>query len=440
MIMSPYHVYNITFNSSSQCLKKKCESYLGFDWVRKTACSAKIVCSELSNNICGNYGLVVATMEKTINQTILMNVCFTHSIYETNLMDRASVKVNLWRMPQTNFKITCYLWCTSDGEIPLPPQKDDTDYKLQIASSTVAEIGFDNQTIILAPVKVYQLHGKSSKCSSLRNPCKKSISFKQYFKPNMNFNVYCNSLGTGSCGNFGLKLANTTKEICFANTRYSFAMTKSVALELWYYDYTDSFNCNIWITEEGSNYEYPTLIEPAEKLPVSDHVMQTFSEKVHFGTQVPISPVKLYQLHLRDLDKVDCSQEICEVRVNFTWHWEAPCEASIYCTHLKDNICGDYGLKMVLEDKKSKDICQESVYTKFLLHSEAQLSLWFINGKLDFNARCYFWCQNDLAAKFWNTSLDTRLLIDLVRELRGLLFDLMLDPGFFLAKKNKTHC
>ena len=97
----------------------------------------------------------------------------------------------------------------------------------------------------------------------------------------------------------------------------------------------------------------------------------------------------------------------------FNWHWEDSCEAAIFCPELTDNTCGDYGLNLITYDTNA--ICQQDHLYETVLYDQAVLKLWYVPGSL-FNLQCYFWCNNSLAAKFWNSSYDAEILIKVVRQ------------------------
>ena len=166
-----------------------------------------------------------------------------------------------------------------------------------------------------------------------------------------------------------------------------------------------NFNCSFWTSDQpGEALEDQTY----EEIPMDESLLESSMREIRFSQTVPVSPVKVYELNYSNAN-ASCNLNICKSNVNFTWLWEKTCEQTIYCPLLSGNTCGDYGLTL----NNDQDICQQSTIYKSDLKHKSSLELWFENSA-NISLHCYYWCHNNVAAMFWNTSLDTDLLIDIV--------------------------
>ena len=48
-------------------------------------------------------------------------VCLSGSICRGSVQPGRSLRVSVWHVPHPDMELTCYFWCTADGE---PPSKD----------------------------------------------------------------------------------------------------------------------------------------------------------------------------------------------------------------------------------------------------------------------------------------------------------------------------
>ena len=58
-------------------------------------------------------------------------------------------------------------------------------------------------------------------------------------------------------------------------------------------------------------------------------------------------------------------------------------------------------------------ICHTNSIYKTNLEHRSSFKLWYQNSA-NISIHCYYWCHNNVAAIFWNTSHDTDLLIEIV--------------------------
>ena len=63
------------------------------------------------------------------------------------------------------------------------------------------------------------------------------------------------------------------------------------------------------------------------------------------------------------------------------------------CTKLTGDICGDYGLKLKVDEEKV-NICKTNVTTVLPIDEKGDVEYWYTQA-FDHEVDCYLWCQTD---------------------------------------------
>ncbi len=92
---------------------------------RQRSCQLKLLCSRLTGNICGDYGVIAAHV--AANRTTLQTASLCEERFEFSPNHRIRrydrLDLELWHhhagvgapLPEN---VTCFLWCSNDGSVP----------------------------------------------------------------------------------------------------------------------------------------------------------------------------------------------------------------------------------------------------------------------------------------------------------------------------------
>ena len=76
-----------------------------------------------------------------------------------------TVTLELWRMPEAEYKVECYFWCTLDGRVPETPhenkfRQDDIEKLINLTTGLtpiVVTSENDQEKQYVSPVTIYRL-------------------------------------------------------------------------------------------------------------------------------------------------------------------------------------------------------------------------------------------------------------------------------------------
>lgn len=101
------------------------ESFYQFQWYGfGSDCKASLVCSPLSGNICGSYGVTATYSSTTVNAppSSTQAVCHEGRYYLGTLGFLELLTIGFWQHKDAEaFYGQCYLWCSQDGNPPRKP-------------------------------------------------------------------------------------------------------------------------------------------------------------------------------------------------------------------------------------------------------------------------------------------------------------------------------
>ena len=397
ILVSPFRTYNVLNEASC---KDQCQ--VNFEWKRETICQARLTCLNLPHDACGSYIFEMKSIDDSRNKSFSQPICLENVLYESNLNPVGNkITLNINQIGSTANGLDCFFWCTYDGLVPLKPRNPFR--KVNGFGSELIDLKSDQ--VYLSPAKYYHLDIEDSVCP--QSFCQHKINLKQIRSSHDYLNIQCSKLGPDVCGSFGLNI-ESIHEICFKNQTFSFELAKEAILTIWsYQDSKVDIHCTIWTSTHPAKLH---IQHDPEKFPLNKTWTESHSISANFQSTVPVSPIKIYEINFKN-DSMKCETEFCTRKINLTWHWEEPCEEFFYCHHLSSNVCEDFGI-----DIGQESICHSQKIYRSTLFDETSIELWW-TADGNFDLRCHYWCHNDVAALFWNSSIDTNLLLDIVSSI-----------------------
>ena len=110
-----------------------------FIWHGQEACQSRMVCSKLSGNPCGDYGVSVGDSSGKKkhnfnfdfpNYTFFLlsvekkTLCLKGDLHRGQVEPHTSLSVEIWHVPSPDMNMSCYLWCTESGQLPIVDSED----------------------------------------------------------------------------------------------------------------------------------------------------------------------------------------------------------------------------------------------------------------------------------------------------------------------------
>ena len=450
-LVSPLYVYTLEVSraSSGKCAQSVCNSKYNLDWLGMETCQGKFVCTKLSDNICGDYGLKIS-----VNGLQTNNVCHPNQVVAYQMTTGDEIELNLWQTPQAFFGLKCYMWCTSSGQLPKgssvgtetlsPSVLQELNGILNdgsMKSSQFSTLDWESKGSVdkpkasgLSPVKIYQLvtdmeetgNAKENEdCTNGVCVFEKEMSWNG--KSTCEFNFACTKMTGNPCADFGViinqKSQNSTK-LCFENQLYKATLNEfdSISVTLWANDKaTFDYSCNYWCTPSGQLPSLPnsdvTFID--EKLVdkiiaiVTDWSLQEKDDVSETKNAISVSTIeaddttllsklvermslkKLYHLLFTDANvaKMTCTDKMCHSTRELQWIGTNLCTFKFTCLELTGNICGDYGI-IVSHDDVETSFCYEDQSVNYTMNSSSKvkISLWAVDGA-SFRSSCFAWCS-----------------------------------------------
>lgn len=119
--LSSINMYEGEISSKSlpTCQEDKCRATYQWKYANPDDCQFKFVCTVLSGNPCGEYGL-----ELVGGSSDEIQVCSSNAIYKTTLKSGQTLSMNLWWISQAEFETKCYAWCSHRGSHPTKSGED----------------------------------------------------------------------------------------------------------------------------------------------------------------------------------------------------------------------------------------------------------------------------------------------------------------------------
>ena len=128
-VLSSARLYNIQFtgaNCNSSSSGGKCWLSQRLEYYGSTPCESHFVCPVLLENPCGDFELSLKFPGAS------HDVCHQGKHYIGRLSFDTELEVSLWVLDSSQVSLSCFMWCTADGEMPQlsgrqAPEGGDTD-------------------------------------------------------------------------------------------------------------------------------------------------------------------------------------------------------------------------------------------------------------------------------------------------------------------------
>ena len=106
-----YHI-RLTSDALGECNETKCYTRQTFGYFGASSCRGNLICSTLTGNPCGDYQLSSRFHDES------QNVCYEGVLYTGDLQDDQDFELSFWRTEEAVFEMSCFFWCTSQGDLP----------------------------------------------------------------------------------------------------------------------------------------------------------------------------------------------------------------------------------------------------------------------------------------------------------------------------------
>lgn len=111
--LAPSNIYQIHVDAP-ECSQDRCSFSKSLGWFGDQTCHAKLVCSNLNENVCAEFGLNLKFGNSDVRR-----VCQNNTIYQGSLTYPERLELEFWYVDSANpGAFNCYFWCTMDGGLP----------------------------------------------------------------------------------------------------------------------------------------------------------------------------------------------------------------------------------------------------------------------------------------------------------------------------------
>jgi hypothetical protein len=176
-IVSTARVYHteLTSDQLPECNTTKCWANTHrFEFFGDSECAFKFACDELTGFPCGSYKLALQTGDAEEKA----NVCHQGIKHEGSLKFNEDLEVSLWYTSEREFSLSCYFWCTTDGELPQPAETggngDGDNNPIEVVSSTTYYRDITNYKLVQLPGFARVRHSPPNQPKTLPMPPKKT--------------------------------------------------------------------------------------------------------------------------------------------------------------------------------------------------------------------------------------------------------------------------
>jgi hypothetical protein len=126
------YVANQTVQDNGYCDTELCHQKYRFQWHGRNPCHSNYVCTELEGNICGDFGVSLSYRLPGDSfgqkgEERVTDVCYEQYVYEGTVTDEHSLEIKLWFHPDAVFHAECFIWCTTEGNLPDKVKEPEVD-------------------------------------------------------------------------------------------------------------------------------------------------------------------------------------------------------------------------------------------------------------------------------------------------------------------------
>lgn len=91
-------------------------------WRGISTCQYRLMCTDLSNNICGDYAVSINGQD----------VCYEKQILSGELESGEDLDLELWQTNDARFEAKCLFFCNKQGQVPQRHQPTENDLVLSL--------------------------------------------------------------------------------------------------------------------------------------------------------------------------------------------------------------------------------------------------------------------------------------------------------------------
>ena len=205
-------------------------------------CKSNFLCSKLSGNPCGDYGIEVSDSLGS------KDVCLVGDLYKGQVERGEAFTIKIWASDENDVDFNCFLYCTENGELPdLDPESVvDLEFVAELLDSTGIVRQVEIKTNVehvyraISDLNIYHVTAEEN-CdkNADESGCVRKALFGMYFEDSCEFGMVCPSLVGHPCGDYKLELSlqgeNDAKEICHERSQIQgvYLYESDVSVSLW---------------------------------------------------------------------------------------------------------------------------------------------------------------------------------------------------------------
>ena len=190
-----------------------CKSSIKYTWFSPFPCQLNFVCSKLTGNICGDYGL------NLIKDQDHVPICHPFLNYNQTLNSMESIQIEFWQTEDNDkFNLSCQFWCNSNQNIKRIDQLSSVqatrDYKQE---SMVFLDQSNDQPLVFAmePQTIQSLSFDwNNEVCLVSDMCMKEAYLTWLNQPSCQFNLVCSNVEGDVCS-LGKLLCLAHSMLCY---------------------------------------------------------------------------------------------------------------------------------------------------------------------------------------------------------------------------------
>lgn len=147
LVISPSLLYQtkVSFDDCHGCPDKGALK-LRAEWQRDFDCQAKLICTQLEGNVCGDYAIKASEPD---SDPASGYVCYEDVFTTATLGHGQELEMTLIYHNSSLYNVTCYFWCTPTGDLPDLPKDSDigaANHWDDLVERSVTNCSLDRQT------------------------------------------------------------------------------------------------------------------------------------------------------------------------------------------------------------------------------------------------------------------------------------------------------
>ena len=265
--VSSQMVYEVSGDGSQGCQGTKlCKSQKSFMWHHKSRCISSFICTQLNGNVCGDFGISLMYGPDSKSKKFSSMSCFEENRYLGLLKDDNHLHIYQVHKKWHQYNVTCYFWCTSDGQLPQPlPSYPESSIVQDTKSAFSMKQEFLETSMYLSPVVMYQIDRKKGSGESCRSRvCHNVFKAMWINKDICEYKSICSKLDSGFNADHGLKIKDPQNTQQFKQANFiihgRLEFGEALYIDLWYTRSSNftAMKCYLWCRVPEGNLEPPS--------------------------------------------------------------------------------------------------------------------------------------------------------------------------------------